>query len=247
MMLASVRFLVTSSIFAATIAASSFAHAEGKSTETENSAHDDDGYKPHYRDRVEFSMGFLSGGRGYADLGWGFDTNSPATMKGADKLAGKGPFVHAPYNNVTMLGLRYDARVVFSHIRMTAGFDLPFSSYRSAGTTTSYDVGGVMRQVSVTGLTAKEGRFGLGGEYTFGRVTPFIDVLGGLHWVSTDLNIDGQRASYSATNFGFSGRLGVRVELKSWFFAQIAGEAGFIGDMRWNAELSVGVALPPSD
>jgi hypothetical protein len=243
MMFASARFLVTSAVFAAALAAAPMARAEDRTTETDP----DPSTKPRYRDRVEFTMGFLSGGRGYSDVGWSYDSNSPSTAKGADKLAGSGPFLRPPYSNVTMLGVRYDVRVVLSHIRMTAGFDLPFSSYRTASTAGTYDVGGVMRQVTVTGLSAKEGRFGLGGEYTFGRVTPFIDVLGGLHWVSTDLNVDGQRASYSATSFGFSGRLGLRVELKKWFFLQAAGEVGFIGDMRWNAELSVGVALPPEE
>jgi hypothetical protein len=76
-------------------------------------------------------------------------------------------------------------------------------------------------------------------------VTPFVDVIGGLHWVSTDLSIDGQKASYSATKFGFSVRPGLRLEIKRWFFAQAAGEVGIVGDLRWNAELSVGVALPP--
>jgi hypothetical protein len=144
-----------------------------------------------------------------------------------------------------MLGVRYDARVTFAHVRMTAGFDLPFSNYKTAETSGTYEIGGVMRQVSVQSLSAKEGRFGLGGEYTFGPVTPFVDVIGGLHWVSTDLAIDGQRASYSATSFGFSVRPGVRVALRRWFFAQAAAEIGVIGDVRWNAELSVGVLLPP--
>lgn len=48
----------------------------------------------------------------------------------------------------------------------------------------------------------------------------------------------GQR-SYSTT-FGYSIRGGIRLQVRRWFFASIAGEVGLNGDVLWGGELSVG-------
>jgi hypothetical protein len=195
------------------------------------------------RDHVEFTMGFLGGQRAYTGLSFGLDSGSPASqIQGAGKLAA--PFTQAPYNKVNMVGVRYEARVHIAYARMTAGFDLPFSVYNQTGTTGMYDVGGQMRSVTVQSLSAKEAHFGLGAEVPIGRFVPFVDVLGGVHWVNTDVTIDGTHGAYSSTAFAMTLRGGARVYMRRWFFAQAAGEVGLVGDLKWNAELSVGAALP---
>ncbi len=195
------------------------------------------------RDHVEFTMGFLGGQRAYDALAFNLDSGSPAAqIPGAGKLTQ--PFLSAPYNRVNMVGLRYEARVHIAYARMTAGFDLPFSVYNQTGTTGMYDVGGTMRSVTVESLSAKELHFGLGAEVPIGRFVPFVDLLAGVHWVNTGLTIDGTPASYSSTTFALTARGGARIYMRRWFFAQVAGEAGLLGDLKWNAELSVGAALP---
>jgi len=55
--------------------------------------------------------------------------------------------------------------------------------------------------------------------------------------------VTASKVSYGSFGFGFSGRAGVRLHVRKWFFAAAAGEIGIIGDVRWGAELSVGFAL----
>tara|TARA_B100001750_G_C15498892_1_gene595931 strand:+ start:266 stop:388 length:123 start_codon:yes stop_codon:yes gene_type:complete len=38
-------------------------------------------------------------------------------------------------------------------------------------------------------------------------------------------------------------RAGVRLHVRKWFFAAIAGEIGVVGPMVWAADLSVGFAV----
>jgi hypothetical protein len=195
------------------------------------------------RDHVEFTMGFLGGQRTYTNLAFNLDSGTTASqIPGASKLTQ--PFTLPPYDRVNMVGLRYEARVHIAYARMTAGFDLPFSVYNQTGTSGTYDVGGTMRTVTVESLSAKEAHFGLGAEVPIGRFVPFVDVLGGIHWVSTDVLIDQTKGTWNSTTFAMTLRGGARVYMRRWFFAQAAGEVGLVGDLKWNAELSVGAALP---
>lgn len=188
-------------------------------------------------DHFEFTMGFLAGQRSYAKTSFTFEDGTAEGIGGGGLVD---PFVQPPFNVATVLGLRYDVRLVMSFIRMTVGFDLPFPTYKASDSTNPYDVAGTMRQVTVQSLSAKELRFGIGGEYPFKKVALFADLIGGVHWVSTELAIDGFKANYGATSFAFSGRAGVRAYVRKWFFATATGEVGFIGDLLWNAELAVG-------
>lgn len=188
-------------------------------------------------DHFEFTMGFLAGQRSYSKTSFTFEEGTAEGIGGGGLVA---PFVKPPFDSATVLGLRYDVRLVMSFIRMTVGFDLPFTTYKVSDSTAAYDVNGTMRQVTVQSLSAKELRFGIGGEYPFKKVAIFADLIGGVHWVDTELAIDGYKADYGATSFAFSGRAGVRAYVRKWFFATASGEVGLIGDLRWNAEVAVG-------
>ena len=188
-------------------------------------------------DHFEFTMGFLAGQRSYSKTSFKFDEGTAAGIGGGGLVE---PFVKAPFDNATVLGLRYDVRLVMSFIRMTVGFDVPFPTYKVSDSTAPYNVSGTMRTVTVQSLSAKELRFGIGGEYPFKKVAIFADLIGGVHWISTELAIDGYKANYAATSFAFSGRAGVRAYVRKWFFATASGEVGLIGDLRWNAEVAVG-------
>ncbi|MRG94740.1 hypothetical protein [Polyangium spumosum] len=201
---------------------------------------DDDDRRWAAGDHFEFTMGFLAGQRSYSKTSFKFEEGTAEGIGGGGLVA---PFVMPPFDNATVLGLRYDMRVVMSHIRMTVGFDLPFPTYKASDSTAVYDVNGTPRTVTVQSLSAKELRFGIGGEYAWTKVALFADLLGGVHWVDTELSIDGYKADYGAVTFAFSGRAGARAHVRKWFFAQLAGEVGIIGDVRWNAEMSVGFSL----
>jgi hypothetical protein len=192
-------------------------------------------------DHLEATMGFVAGERSYGATTFDFSGGSAAGLGGGALVK---PFERPPFTRVTALGLRYDLRLVVSHVRMTVGFDKPFTTYRAADATGTYTVGGKPRTITVQSLSPDELRFGLGGELPIGPVSPFVDVIGGVHWVTTNLVVDGEKATFRASGFAFSARGGLRLHVRSWFFAQAAGEVGIVGDLRWNAELSVGFALP---
>ncbi len=192
-------------------------------------------------DHFEFTMGFLAGERSYAKTSFQFEEGTAEGIGGGGLVE---PFVKAPFDRASVLGLRYDLRLVMSYIRMTIGFDLPFPTYTASDSTAIYDVSGTQRTVTVQSVSAKELRFGIGGEYPFAKkFAIFADLVGGVHWVDTELAIDGYKADYGATTFAFSGRGGLRAHVRKWFFATASGEVGIIGDIRWNAELSVGFFL----
>jgi hypothetical protein len=128
-------------------------------------------------------------------------------------------------------------------VRMTAGFDLPFASFGPSDGTAQYSFGGGQHDVTVRSIGTKDLRFGIGGEYPFGPVAPFVDLLGAVHWVSTTLTIDGTPADYGASTFAFAVRGGLRLHVRKWFFATAAGEVGLVGDERWGCEVGVGFAF----
>ena len=191
-------------------------------------------------DHFEFTMGFVAGARRYDGLSFGLDGGG----KGID---GEGsltePFSNAPFDYVSVYGLRYDFRLVVSMVRMTVGMDFPFASFRNGDTRGVYDVGGVEREVVVRELRPYELRFGIGAEHSFGRVTPFVDLIGEVDWVNAELSLDGVSTSYDSTSFGFSIRAGARLYLREWFFISAAGDIGLVGGRFWDAQLSLGFSF----
>jgi len=176
-------------------------------------------------DHFEATMGFLATAQNHRATGF-TSGNGPALGQA---------FAGAPYDRTLGLGLRYDARAVISHVRMTAGFDLPFTSFEGGAPTRveGYDV--APRSLWSWGL-----RFGLGAEYSFGPVTPFADLQGTVQGVSTTVDVDGRALAYDARRFGFSARTGVRIHLRRWFFVTASGEVGIVGPTRWSADVGVG-------
>lgn len=175
-------------------------------------------------DHFEATMGFLATAQDHRDSGFASD-GGPALSQ---------TFGSAPYDRALGLGLRYDARAVISRVRMTAGFDLPFSAFE--GATTRVDA----RDVSPRSMWSWALRFGLGAEYAFGPVTPFVDLQGSVQQVSTTVNVDGRAQEYEAQRFGFSARAGLRVHLRRWFFVTASGELGIVGPTLWSADVGVG-------
>jgi hypothetical protein len=184
-------------------------------------------------DHLAFSMGFLGAARNYGASPFEVQDGSGARFLGADPTA---PFHRAPFDRLPVAGLRYDTRLVISGVRMTAGFDFPFAS----GTVTHADLGGVDRTVTLASLRPYELRFGIGYEAPTKKIVPFVDLMGGVHWTSASLLIDGEPVRYQSTAFAYSVRAGVRIDLRKAFFAAAAAEVGLGGDVRWGGELVVG-------
>jgi hypothetical protein len=189
-------------------------------------------------DHFEISMGFMAGQRSYTSTPFAL---SSGPTEGASGLVA--PFQSTPYDRVNAYGLRWDARLVVSYVRMTVGYDQPFMALQLGDGAGTYSVGGIARDVQVRGIQSHDLRFGIGGEYPIGPLAPFVDMIGYVHWVGTTVAIDGASHDYSAVTFGFAARGGFRLHVRKWFFASASGEVGIVGDERWGAELAVGFSI----
>jgi len=202
----------------------------------------------------EFTMGFIGGQKSYTQSVFQY-ANGGGEIPGHAALTE--PFLNDPFNQVSVMGLRWEGRVVFSHVRMTVGFDLPFTSFNGHSTIKDYKVGQQVRTIGVQALDPYELRFGLGGEYTLpgfklrnGKtvlknvITPYFDVIGAVQWIQTSLTIDGLQVNYQTRTFGFSLRGGVRLAVEKWFFVTVSGHVGMLGSSVRGAELSVGFRTP---
>ena len=187
-------------------------------------------------DHGEFSMGFVTGSRHYDDATF---TLVHGPSDAAELLE---PFGSAPYDGTNVFGLAWDLRMVVSYARMTVGLAVPYPTVRQREAIV--DVGGEQRRVGVRSLGAKELRFGIGAELPIGPISPYVDLIGAVHFVDTTLTIDGASAEYDATNFALSLRAGARLHVRRWFFATASGELGLHGAVGWGAELSLGFAIP---
>ncbi len=190
-------------------------------------------------DHFELSMGFIAGVRKFDYAAFALSSESHAP--GSNELVA--PFEDAPFDRLTTLGLRYDLRLVAAYTRMTVGVDIPFAHYRPTDAQRVYRVGDVDRSVTVRSISPFLVHFGIGGEIPIGPLAPFVDVLGHLRWTTAELAIDGVDHTYAEHGFGFSARAGLRLHVRRWFFASLAGEAGLVGDFRWGGDLSVGFSM----
>ncbi len=180
-------------------------------------------------DHFEFSMGFVGGWRRFDRMAFrGDPTLDPSLYR------------TAPLDGVQSYGLRYDVRLVVAYTRMTVGIDIPFTQYTVDETTRTLDDGS---QATVAHVKPFAFRFGIGGELPVGPVAPFVDILGSIHSVRATYDIDDVEREVKARSFGFSARAGVRLHVRKWFFASLAGEVGIVGPMVWAADLSVGFAI----
>jgi hypothetical protein len=180
-------------------------------------------------DHFEFSMGFVGGYRRFDRMAFEGDPTLDPSLYRTEPLDG-----------VQAYGLRYDVRLVVAYTRMTVGIDFPFTQYTVADTTRTLPDG---RQSTVARVKPFAFRFGIGGEVPIGPVAPFVDILGSIHSVRATFDIDDVEREVKARSFGFSARAGLRLHVRKWFFASLAGEVGIVGPTVWAAELSVGFAV----
>jgi hypothetical protein len=180
-------------------------------------------------DHFEFSMGFVGGYRRFDRMAFEGDPTIDPSLYRTEPLDG-----------VQAYGLRYDVRLVVAYTRMTVGIDFPFTQYTVADTVRTLPDGS---QSTVARVKPFAFRFGIGGEIPIGPVAPFVDILGSIHSVRATFDIDDVEREVKARSFGFSARAGLRLHVRKWFFASLAGEVGIVGPTVWAAELSVGFAV----
>ncbi|MEM1030848.1 MAG: hypothetical protein AAF928_21845 [Myxococcota bacterium] len=188
------------------------------------------------RDHLELAIGILGGLTNYGPVNFAY-------QEGGGPVNLAEPFDVAPYDGTFALGLRIELRYVASFVRTTLGFDLPFPNFTRDDTTGVFDVNGEPVTIAVQSLKHQTFNIGIGGEYSFGMLTPYVDVLGGFHFVQTRLSADDQFVNYSGTEFGLSGRLGARYALKKSFFLHGSVTGGILGPSRVLGELGLGFSL----
>lgn len=152
------------------------------------------------------------------------------------------PFLGAPFDSAVLSGPTLEARLVCERVRMTMGVRFPFTNFRPSDTTRTVALGGADREVLVRSVSLWDLRTGLGYEFPFKRVTPFVDVLGDVQTLTTQLVIDGAPATYTGRAFSLGGRLGVRWQLNH-LFVLAAAEATALGPLRIGGTFQAGFAF----
>lgn len=192
--------------------------------------------KPFGRTHGEMSLGYFGQ--------WSDERMRAHELKGSDSSVAAAlttPFLGTPFSGTVITGPAFEARLVADQIRFTCGVRFPFLNYRPNDTVQTVDEQGEHR-VLVRSISMWDFRTGLGYEFPFRRVTPFVDVLGDIETMSAQLSIDGAPANYVSHAFSLGGRLGLRVQ-REHLFAQFAVEAMGIGPLRLGGSLQVGFAI----
>jgi hypothetical protein len=152
------------------------------------------------------------------------------------------PFLGRPYNGAILAGPVLEWRGIFKQLRLTVGVRFPFSNFRPSDTAQIMEIAGQPHEVLVRSMTFWDFRTGIGFEIPFKRVSPFVDVLGDVQTMSTQLSIDGVTAKYTGRSFSLGGRLGLRYQVDHLFVA-LAAEATALGPLRLGGTLQVGVGF----
>jgi hypothetical protein len=195
----------------------------------------------------EFSMGFMGNVLDPSTLPLVFQSGDAASVGGATGLTA--PFGGTGLRQLITAGPAWEARGIERHVRFTLGLQKPFAQFRQGSidgeaVAPGAPLVGAPLTVSPRSLSLWVVRLGLGGEYTFGRVTPFADVVGDVQLASADVVVDGQLGTYRASTFGFSVRAGARVRLDEHLSVGLAAEYGLVGAPRYGANLLVGWVFP---
>lgn len=188
---------------------------------------------------VEFSFGYLGQ--------WADERNRPLELKPSDTdPVGAGavtdPFLGKPYSGSIIAGPILEWRGIHKNVRLTVGVRFPFANFRPSDTAQTVTIGGAPREVIVRSMSLWDFRTGIGFEVPFERVTPFVDVLGDVQTMNTQLSIDGATANYTGRSFSLGGRLGARYQVDHLFVA-VAAEATAIGPLRIGGTLQVGMGF----
>ncbi|MBL8919612.1 MAG: hypothetical protein JNJ54_12165 [Myxococcaceae bacterium] len=195
----------------------------------------------------ELTMGFMGGVVDPSSMPLVFQSGEAAGVAGATGLGA--PFGGPNQRALITAGPAWEARAIQSHVRFTLGLQKPFAQFRQGALDGSVEATGsplvgAPLQVSPRSLSLWVIRFGLGGEYTLGRVTPFADVLGDVQLATAEVSVDGLPGTYKSSGFGFSVRAGARVRIDRYLSVGLAGEYGLVGAPRYGATLLVGWVFP---
>ncbi len=182
---------------------------------------------------LELNMGFFGGVLDPSALPFVVQSDAPASA--AALLTPFGPGL----SRVGVAGPSWELRVMESNARFTVGARKAFAEFRPGALDS--DLGAT--HLNPRDLSLWDLRFGLGAEYTFGRFTPFVDLLGDLQFASAEVMVDGTRAHFNASGFGLSARAGARVHLDRFLSLGLSGEYGFLGAPRISGLVTLGWAF----
>ncbi|MBM4779728.1 MAG: hypothetical protein GQE15_18645 [Archangiaceae bacterium] len=195
----------------------------------------------------ELTMGFAGSVLDPSAMPLVFQSGEAVNVPGATGLTA--PFGGASLRQLITAGPSWETRAIQSHVRFTLGLQKPYAAFRQGSIDADVDatgspLTGTPVHVSPRSLSLWVIRFGLGGEYTFGRVTPFADVLGDVQLATAEITVGGQPGTYKSSGFGFSVRAGARVRVDKYLSVGLAGEYGLVGTPRYGASLMVGWVFP---
>ncbi|MFT3840679.1 MAG: hypothetical protein QM723_27060 [Myxococcaceae bacterium] len=184
----------------------------------------------------EAAFGFMGGQR---DLG---HNSYQFTPRAAQRVLA--PLTTDPYNQLPVAGIDWELRMVVSDLRMAVGAQKPFAGIAYDPVQFVDVTDNAMHTLTPRSLSMWDVRFGLGYEHRFKALTPFIDLVGDVQSIHSDLIIDGQQKSYGEWTFAFSVRAGFRFYLPHYMFIAPSVEVGVYGPSRWAATIQTGWQVP---
>jgi hypothetical protein len=184
----------------------------------------------------EGAFGFLGGERDLGHNAYQF------TGRSAQRVLA--PLTTDPYNALPVAGVDWELRMVVSDLRMALGAQKPFAAVAYDPVQFQDVTDGAMHSLTPRSLNLWDVRFGLGFEHRFKAFTPYVDLIGDVQSISTDLVVDGANKSYSEWTFAFSVRAGLRFQLPHYMFIAPSAELGVYGPSRWAVTLQTGWLVP---
>jgi len=225
---------LTLAVLLAALTSGSIDSGDG-ATEDENAS----ALRTYKRNHTELSFGYLGQ--------WADERNRALELKptASDPAAAGSitePFLGAPFNATALVGATIESRFVCDNVRLTVGFRFPFTNFRPNDTAQTVVIAGQSHDVFVRSVDLWDLRTGIGFELPFRRVTPFVDMLGDMQTLTTQLTIDGQTAKYTGRSFALGGRVGLRYQV-SHLFLLAAAEATALGPLRVGGTVQMGFAF----
>jgi len=152
------------------------------------------------------------------------------------------PFLGTPFSASLQPGATIETRFVYQHIRTTVGVRFPFINFRPSDTAQTVMIAGAPHEVIVRSVALWDFRTGIGFELPFRHVTPYVDVLGDLQTMETQLVIDNAPAKYVGRAFSLGSRVGLRIQMNHAFVA-LSAEATALGPLRVGGSAQLGFAF----
>jgi len=180
--------------------------------------------------RISYTSSLVSGEYNYTTLPLTLTSNgegAPGTL-----AAAASPFNSAPYDEFQAHGFEFGGSSTINVLRLSIVYRKPWPTFNLADTQGVQPVLDQRYTTNVRSVQQSNWRFGIGLELPIDDYSPFAEVVGMWHGVTTELTVDGVHATYRGSVFsyglrgGFRGRVGPATDLVLSYEHGLTGHTG---------------------